>query len=246
MLSGLFFAVAVGSTKRVTPLWATCAVIVCAVAFTLLFSRGRNGEEPFFGSGARLVTTCVLAAVLGGLMWNGLRAEATHVTWTASTRYSPKAPAEWLRNNGRAGEIVYNVNWSMFAELFFWNSEDYYVSGLDPVFLYAYDPQMYWKFHHLATGAAVARTYSTLDRNPSASVDTYAFVHDDLRASYIVVDHQGHGYLEEYLRSDSRFALAFDDGTIAIYAVGEGLLPAEVPAVAEASDRLHKIDTETR
>ena len=246
VLSALFFAATVASTKRVTPLWATCAVIVVAVAFTLLFKRGRNGEEPFFGGSARLVATCVLAAALGGLMWNGLRAGATHTVWTASTRYRPKAPAEWLRDNGRSGEIIYNVNWTMFAELFFWDSEDYYVSGLDPVFLYAYDPQLYWKFHHLATGAATGRTYSALERSPSASVDTYAFVHDDLRASSVVVDHQGHGYLEDYLRSDPRFSLEFDDGTIAIYAVGEGPPPSGASAVAEASNRLHKTDTETR
>jgi len=236
VLSALFFAATVASTKRVTPLWATCAVIVVAVAFTLLFKRGRNGEEPFFGGSARLAATCVLAAALGGLMWNGLRAGATHTVWTASTRYRPKAPAEWLRDNGRPGEIIYNVDWSMFAELFFWDSEDYYVSGLDPVFLYAYDPQLYWKFHHLATGAATARTYSNLERSPSASVDTYAFVQDDLRASYIVVDHQRHGYLEGYLRSDPRFALAFDDGTIAIYAVGEAPPPSGASGDAAGSE----------
>ncbi|UCH34268.1 MAG: hypothetical protein JSV65_17320 [Armatimonadota bacterium] len=221
VLSALFFAVAVGSTKRVTPLWATCAAIVPAVAFTLLFERGRDGEGPLLGRGARVGATCVLAVVLGGLMWNGLRANAAHTTWTSSTQYRPKAPAEWLRDNGRDGEIIYNVNWSTFAELFFWNSADYYVSGLDPVFLYAYDPQLYWKFHHLATGTASAVTYGDLARSPSAAVDTYAFVHDELRASHIVVDHARNASFEGYLRSDPRFTSAFDDGTVAIYAVGE-------------------------
>jgi len=63
-------------------------------------------------------------------------------------------------------------------------------------------------------------------------------VHDDLRASYIVVDHQRHGYLEGYLRSDPRFALAFDDGTIAIYAVGEGPPSSEASADAAGSESL--------
>jgi hypothetical protein len=218
-LAGLFFAVTVLNTKRVTPLWATCAVIVLAMAFTLLFDRARNGEEPFLGRSARLVVTCALAGVLGALMWNGLRADATHTRWLASSRHRPKAAAEWLRDNGRPGEIVYNVNWGMFPELFFWNAEDYYVSGLDPVFLYAYDPQLYWKFHHIAVGMAAAGTYSSLNRSMSAAVDTYQFVRDDLRASYVVLDRRAYGSLDRYLQSDPRFSLVFEDQSLAVYAV---------------------------
>ncbi len=234
VLSALFFALTVLSTKRVTPLWAACAVMVAATAFTLLFDRGRNGEGALLGGGARLAATGVLAAVLGGLMWNGLRADATHTRWLASSRYGLRAAAEWLRDNGRPGEIIYNVNWGMFPELFFWNAEDYYVSGLDPVFLYAYDPQLYWKFHHIATGMAVERTYGTLDSSPSAAVDTYAFVHDDLRASYIVLDRRAHGRLDRHLHSDPRFSLVFEDQSVAVYAVEEvSVSSGDLPGMAD-------------
>ena len=228
-LSSLFFVLMVILTKRFTPFWATSAVIVTATAFSLLLRPAGDDEHRRARGWARLAATTGIAAVLGALAWGALKPYAAHVSWSRPTDSAIETVAKALRDNGIAGEIVYNVDWSMFPELFLWNTEDYYVSGLDPIFLYAYDPQLYWKSHHLATGAAVAQTYGSPNPSPSAAVDTYAFVHEDLRASYIVLDRRRYAGLDAHLQSDPRFPLVLTKGNLALYAVRERSESATTP-----------------
>ena len=117
--------------------------------------------------------------------------------------------------------LVYNVDWGAFPELFFWNTKQYYVSGLDAIFLYAYDEGLYWKAHHLATGEATARTWGTMEMPAGGGEDTYTVLRQDLKASYVVLDRQRNAALYGYLSGDERYRLGFDDGYSAVFVVGE-------------------------
>lgn len=56
----------------------------------------------------------------------------------------------WLKDNSKEGDIVFNLNWGMFSQMFFWNQKNYYIGGLDPIFQYTYNLELYWKFHYLS------------------------------------------------------------------------------------------------
>jgi hypothetical protein len=229
VLSALFFAAMVLTTRRFTPFWAIYAVIGTAAAFAVLLGRYGNGGAPLASRAARLTATVAMVGVFVGLAWGALKTDAVHVSWARAIPRSVRMVAGLLRDNGTPGEIVCNLNWGMFPELFFSNTEDYYVSGLDPVFLYAYDQQLYWKFHHIASGAAVERTYSGLARSDSTAVDTYAFLHDDLHASYVLLDRRRHRPLDAHLQGDPRFSLVLAEQDLALYAVGDEPAPSELP-----------------
>lgn len=57
----------------------------------------------------------------------------------------------WLDRNSKKGDIVYEANWSWFPQLYYWSPKNYYSSGLEPRFTYAYDEQLYWKSIHIAS-----------------------------------------------------------------------------------------------
>ena len=59
----------------------------------------------------------------------------------------PAGPALWLRGASRPGEIVFHTRWEHFATLFFWNRENRYLNGMDPIFQYQLSPALYWKWH---------------------------------------------------------------------------------------------------
>lgn len=218
-LSALFFVLTVSVTRRFTPFWATSAVIAIAMAFTVALDRWVVEGPPRRDVAPRLWATVALLAVLGASAWGAFGPEAAHVRWTGPADNSLREVAAWLRDNGTPEEIVCNVDWGMFPELFFWNTEDRYVCGLDPIFLYAYDPQLYWKYHHVATGAAVEQTYDSPSWYGAAPEDLYTFVHEDLRASYLVFNCQRYVPLDAYLQSDERFSRVLTKGNLVVYAI---------------------------
>lgn len=51
--------------------------------------------------------------------------------------------SHWLRVNSHAEEIVFQSNWGIFPPLFYFNSQNYYINGLDQTFMYEYSRDLY-------------------------------------------------------------------------------------------------------
>jgi hypothetical protein len=219
VLSIIFFTVTVLATKRATPLWVTCVVVFSGKVFTCILDPREKRPGQLLSQETRLVAAFALAGLFALMVWDGLSAPLARGTTASQDPHRMKATAEWLRRHSRPGELVYNVNWDMFPELFFWNPRDYYVSGLDPIFLYAYDQELYWRAHHIDSDDTAARTCATRDCGKGSQEDTYIFVRRDLAASYVVMDSRRNPALEAYLGQDPRFVLAFRDGPYAVYEV---------------------------
>ena len=125
----------------------------------------------------------------------------------------------WLKENSRAGEIVFNPNWDRFGHLLLWNQSNYYINGMDPIFLYAYDPRLYWKTHFIATDKAGASTCGAIRCTPATSEETYRVLKRDFRASYVVVEPYRQPNFAAYLSSDPRFTNVFEDVLVAVYEI---------------------------
>jgi hypothetical protein len=160
-----------------------------------------------------------LGAVLVLMAWQSSAEVLMRPRWTYRDPNRLRAVGTWLAENSRPGEIVLNVSWGMFPELFFWNPSNHYVSGLDPIFLFAYDEGLYWQLHHLASGDTTSQTCSSMECGEGEPKETYALVARDLNAVYVVLDRNQHHALADYLASDSRFTLSFSQGTSEVYAV---------------------------
>ena len=59
------------------------------------------------------------------------------------------------------GSLVFNTDWDDFPQLFFWNSHNVYVVGLDPTYMSLYDPALYRLWRSIANGSVP---------NPSAPI----------------------------------------------------------------------------
>lgn len=81
---------------------------------------------------------------------------------TPYDRYKPAA--EWLIKNTPEKSIVFNVSWDDFPELFFWDTRNYYIVGMDPTFMYEYDKDLYEKWRKVGVGE---------DENPGETVKKY-------------------------------------------------------------------------
>jgi hypothetical protein len=216
LLSLGFFAVTVLNTRRATPLWATFAVIFTAAAFTSFVDPKRQAKR-LLNHEARLIAALCVALVFGLMIKDCVDQHLLQGRWGGGEPYRFKPAAEWIAHDSQPGDIVYNVDWSMFPELFCWNTRNYYVSGLDPIFLYAYDSGLYWKAHHLQTADTTEYTCAAQDCAKSRHEDTLTVLTRDFRARYVVLDTQQSVGLYYYLKDRPGVQRGYEGNGLAVF-----------------------------
>ena len=100
-----------------------------------------------------------------------------------------KEAVTWLEENTKEGDIVFNSYWDNFPSLFFWNSHNYYIAGMDPIFQYSFSEDLYWKAYFIAyTGQPI--TCGQIKCTEDDIEDIATVLHRDFNAKYIFVEHR--------------------------------------------------------
>jgi len=63
-----------------------------------------------------------------------------------------RAGATWLKNNVPPGQIIFNTDWDDFPRLFYYDPSHYYVSGLDPSYLFGKDADLSQLYDRITLG----------------------------------------------------------------------------------------------
>lgn len=61
--------------------------------------------------------------------------------------------SRWLETNTARGSLVFNTDWDDFPQLFFWNTHNVYVVGLDATFMSLYDAELYQVWRSISSGS---------------------------------------------------------------------------------------------
>jgi hypothetical protein len=112
--------------------------------------------------------------------------------------------SQYLINNSQQGEIIMQTDWDDFPMLFYQNSKNYYIVGLDPTFMYNYDPKLYQLFADIT----MAKVSTELSQKVKANFN----------ASYFIVD-KDRDQLNKYLQADSGFVKVYEDSDAWLYQV---------------------------
>ncbi|MBI3963737.1 MAG: hypothetical protein HY341_01940 [Candidatus Kerfeldbacteria bacterium] len=115
-----------------------------------------------------------------------------------------KSAMTWLRAVSRPGDIVFHSDWDEFPILFYYNDQNRYIAGLDPTFLYVADPDRYWAWVNVTTGAGVPDLLGTLQQAFGAS---YVFLEKD------------HTAMDALVRAEPKLKLIYEDAEAKIYRV---------------------------
>lgn len=129
----------------------------------------------------------------------------------ANNRY--QNASNWLINNSTPKDLVLNTQWDQSAQLFYWNDKNYYMLGLDPTFMYIYNPNLYWDWRKIADDNV---------ENWGSIEAVHKLVKQDLRAKFIFVDVARNPNIYNFLSNDVHsdfFELGFDAGGLAIFRV---------------------------
>lgn len=112
--------------------------------------------------------------------------------------------SEYLRENSQNGDIVMHTDWSDWPMLFYQNHQNYYIVGLDPTFMYKYNPALYRLFEDITMSRKASRLY--LD------------IKEVFRAKYFIVN-EGRDQLSRDLEKSGHFIKVYQDQDAAVYKV---------------------------
>ncbi len=142
----------------------------------------------------------------------------------------------WLAAHTPPGTIVFNADWGWFPQLYYYAPDDDYVIGLDPKFLYAYSPDLFWLWGNIsrygiactAEDCTAALTLRTEALKKTATADSWyeaqgdavarALV-NDFNTRYVVSSYQ-YSNLNDVLDHSSKFKKVYGgDRTYYVYEV---------------------------
>lgn len=112
--------------------------------------------------------------------------------------------SRWLKENTPQGSIIFNADWDDFPFLFYNNSQNYYLIGLDPTFMYEKDKERYQKYVDVTLG----KVQFNLDK----------IIKEDFKADYVFLDNN-HQTLNNNLKFNSNFSLIYQDGEGKVYKI---------------------------
>lgn len=214
ILSVLFFFLTIFVSRRAYDLWIPFNLLFVASVFTYAIPTfSFNWKRTLNQAGITLLGIILIFTSFYSIYKTRISLELAY----QPERY--KEAALWLENNSNQGDIVFNVSWSRFSELFFWNQKNYYIGGLDPIFQYSYSQSLYWKYHYLAVGLLTDKTCGADACTEAMLEDTYEVLKKDFNAKYVFLSKELNPDLNRYLESDSRFQKTFDNGKEAIFSL---------------------------
>ncbi len=106
-----------------------------------------------------------------------------------------RAGAEWLRTHVPPGQIVFNTDWDDFPRLFYYDSSHYYVSGLDPNYLYDQDKDLSFLYDRITLGR---------------EEDPGPLIRDRFGARYVFSDNSHHDFFD-LARASGWFDIVYED-----------------------------------
>jgi hypothetical protein len=159
-------------------------VLFCAYTWTYYpfqaVVRGRS-LRAWLPRSVRLVLPILALLGLGFQAWSTvLQAREEQSGGDSDTAF--QAASLWLEQNTEQGERVYQTDWDDFPKLFFYNTWNTYIVGLDPSYMSLENPELY-------------RLWRSIGRGQVAQPG--ALIRDRFQARWVITDRAHRGFLAQ-------------------------------------------------
>lgn len=115
-----------------------------------------------------------------------------------------KGVATWLRNSVPPNTVIFQTDWSDFPGLFYFDDQHYYITGLDPTFMYDYNRDQYLLYEDIVRGIKTDNLRQTIQ--------------EKFHSSVIVLNHNASQF-DQNLRNNPDFIRTYEDSDGIIYIV---------------------------
>lgn len=150
--------------------------------------------RPAYDGLIKTIIAAVIACALGVVLLFNLKATVKEIGGSEPHNFY-EAGAKWLRANVTPKEIVFNTDWDDFPRLFYFDETHYYVSGLDPSYLYDRDPVLSRLYERITLGK---------------EDDPGPLIRDRFGARYVFTDNNHHDFVAA-ANASGWFEIVYED-----------------------------------
>lgn len=207
--------------------WVPFAVMFVAFYFEFIyFDFAKSGKikralekikfSKFFSKeDAKKVLICFIFIILAISIYNKTGFVAQRYSRDSSK--SIEETALWFKENTPKRSVIFNVNWGDFSKLFFYDSDNYYILGLDPKFLYLLSPEKYWLYANIGKGIVCDR--ENCDEGNNENNNEKRSIRDIIKTGfradfvYVPTDYEDFDYtnLINIMNADPNFEKVFEN-----------------------------------
>jgi hypothetical protein len=173
------------------------------------YEKSHDGRDVVRASGVIIV-----ALALSTFLLFNLRATVKEIGQSEPHDHY-RAGAAWMRANVPHGQIVFNTDWDDFPRLFYYDPSHYYVSGLDPSYLFDKDPDLSRLYDRITLGQ---------EENPGP------LIRDRFGARYVFSDNGHHDFFE-HARLSGWFDIVYEDTQCTIMYIRDEKKNDDVPGI---------------
>lgn len=150
LLAALLFGLMLFQARRFVEYFPPFALIFAAFAWTPLLTLPDDPALPAQSSFQRIGAVLLGLAVAVSIVVSVPRARDAVASSKPYDLYA--GASAWLKQNSLPGERVFQTDWDDFPRLFFYNSHNTYLIGLDPTYMQLYDPNLYMLWVQITQG----------------------------------------------------------------------------------------------
>ena len=161
LLATFIFGLMFFQARRFVEYFPPFALIFAALAFTPLLDRRADSSSPGESRLARflphLPALLLCLALTAGLVRTLPLARADILDSAPYSNF--QGASAWLEENTPPGARVFQTDWDDFPRLFYYNTHNTYLVGLDPTYMQIYDPELYATWVNLTNGDMLPISY---------------------------------------------------------------------------------------
>lgn len=191
----LLFGVMLFNARRFVEYFPPYALIFTAFAWSAMFDVDRSVEQKPLGQMQVFAFVVILSfANIAGMVKAFPKVQHQMAGSKPYDLYA--GSSEWLVQNTAEGDRVFQTDWDDFPRLFFYNTHNTYLVGLDPTYMQIYDADLYDQWVSITRGEV---------ENPARFIRSRfgsRYVHSDLKHGDFIKQAVNDPGLREVYRDD--------------------------------------------
>ena len=201
LLATIFATVLAMKARRYQDTWPPLVLLFMAYTWAGFWDEQKE-KHPRAGPRWQTITTVLLASVIAFTPFV-LRAQLEKTRDEKPFEYYQGA-AEYIRRTAPPATIVFNTDWDDFPFLFFFNSESYYILGLDQLYMIHYDKEMFELWRSISKGEVA---------DPSGAI------YENFNSTYAVVEKKSRKAFMLRAALDKNMRRVYNDKYCAVYRI---------------------------